>query len=61
MQYYETNAKLYQQFNEKLKTDVEKWGQFLCDAQKTKESFNNKKLLMKSCSTPTMIVGFELE
>lgn len=61
LQYYENNAKLYQQFNAKLKAEVEKWGQYICEAQKDKNSFQKEKILMKSCSTPTMITGVDLD
>lgn len=38
LQYYETHAKLHQKFNEKLKEEVCKWGQFLCNATKAKDA-----------------------
>jgi hypothetical protein len=61
MQYYESNAKLYQQYNEKLREDVGKWGQFICEAQNIKKSLVKQNLMVKSSSTPILIVGFELE
>jgi hypothetical protein len=54
-------ADLHRNFEKKLQMEVEKWGQFLCDSTEVKRALDKKGILVKSCSTPNLLFGFELE
>lgn len=45
----------------KLKADVEQWGEFLCESDAVRRETLKRGLLTKSCSEPTLIVGFDGE
>ena len=60
-EYFESDIDVYKKFNQKLTGQVEKWSEFICDSIEVKRQIDRKQLLTKSCSVPTLLVGFQLD
>jgi len=52
---------LQQIFIEKLKWDVEKWSEFICDSDSLKKKTTKRNLMIKSCSVPSLVVGYDID
>lgn len=54
-------TKLNKHFEERLKEEIDKWSQFMCDSSDIKRELDKKGILIKSASTPQLLYNFELD
>jgi hypothetical protein len=45
-------TKLNKHFEERLKEEIDKWSQFMCDSSDIKRELDKKGIFIKSASTP---------
>ena len=46
---------------QKIKEDVNKWSEFLCDSVEIKKDILKRGIMTKSCSVPSLLIDYELE
>jgi hypothetical protein len=58
--FYQNQPKELQKiYISKLKWDVERWSEFICDSNTLKKAIVKKNLLNKSCSVPSLVIGYD--